>query len=908
MSHAGVAHQPRFARPFAATLFGLVCTAWAAAVSAQVQDSAQQKCINALNKSGVKVSSAQAKEGSRCLGAAAKGMEPDAQGCLTGDAKGKVGKAETGTVTADGKCTTAPSFGKTSAAAVNAAAVSEQVDLVADLFGASLTTAVLPSASDQDGAKCQAAVLKGSGKLTATLLKTFLACKKNGLKSTVPSEQIDSAEDLAACFDVLLADAAGKIAKEEAKLASTVDKSCTQKGVVLATAFPGSCTVGTKPFAGCVEQRVRCHTCLMVDAWDGLARLCDAFDDGLPNNASCGAPLLFEETITVPNAVEPDETPGSTGVVVTNPKLITQFGGTGFDLNNSKYTRWRLNGPVQTPDAILILVPGFGAGANNFRIMAENLITRVRDDHGLVLEVWGFHRRTDQLEDREGATLATASQNAQVALDWYYGAQLGLTLHPDLVAGPNRRAVFYNTSSDIPFLANWTGHVFSRDLDVVVELARTTASNANVFLGGHSAGTGFAARYAATDFEPTGGGPVDPGYAKLRGLVLLEGGGGSTGGAALTADSLDRIEAKFDGGLFGAVRDNAGRCVDGTTPCTIANEAAACVGQLPPKCTLPTTAYSAIAGLTPQITAAAQPVAIQALTDPNVGKAIIQVDQSGPGTSAIDLVPELAILALALPDSTAFGLIGQFLDDDGVGALLSPAVATSMGRSGPTVGGLVTWNAIFDGTAGGIPMSFHGPAPTTISSAVWGLEREVTNIDRFDDTFIAGGNTAADWYYASSGLSVTSAPGVCSSGTCTAGNVGAGCANDAACSQAISLDSTALSVGRSRRDIANLTQAGQIDIPVICFGGSNGLVPVPGLFVPFGSSIGLCTAPSCSGTARIVDAALPNPAFPTLGDVAGGFEVHISEGLAHNDVVTAEDIAQNNVLAPLSDFLARNVQ
>jgi hypothetical protein len=36
--------------------------------------------------------------------------------------------------------------------------------------------------------------------------------------------------------------------------------------------------------------------------------------------------------------------------------------------------------------------------------------------------------------------------------------------------------------------------------------------------------------------------------------------------------------------------------------------------------------------------------------------------------------------------------------------------------------------------------------------------------------------------------------------------------------------------------------------------------------------------------------------------------VHISEGLAHNDVVTAEDIPANGVLVPLSDFIARNVQ
>ena len=50
------------------------------------------------------------------------------------------------------------------------------------------------------------------------------------------------------------------------------------------------------------------------------------------------------------------------------------------------------------------------------------------------------------------------------------------------------------------------------------------------------------------------------------------------------------------------------------------------------------------------------------------------------------------------------------------------------------------------------------------------------------------------------------------------------------------------------------------------------------------------------------------PAFPTFGGVAGGFEVHISEGFAHVDVLTAEDNADNNVIAPLADFLARNVR
>ena len=147
-----------------------------------------------------------------------------------------------------------------------------------------------------------------------------------------------------------------------------------------------------------------------------------------------------------------------------------------------------------------------------------------------------------------------------------------------------------------------------------------------------------------------------------------------------------------------------------------------------------------------------------------------------------------------------------------------------------------------------------------------------------------------------------------SDGTCTVGNVGASCTANADCNQAINLDSTALSVGRGRRDIENLTQAPNIDIPVIAFGASNGLVPVPGGYTAFAQSIGTCTAPSCDGTPRVVDAANPNPAFPTLGGVNGGFEVYISEGYSHVDIVTAEDDATNNVIAPLAAFLERNTQ
>ena len=618
------------------------------------------------------------------------------------------------------------------------------------------------------------------------------------------------------------------------------------------------------------------------------------------NNSCTVASPFAEETVDIPSAAEPAETPGTSGVVVTNPKLLTQFGGPSFSLNNARYTRHSLASAVGAPDAILILVPGFEGGAGNFRILAQNLLLRAQTA-GFSLEVWAYDRRSNQLEDLAGLDVAEHYASPLVALDWLYGGELGLTLHPTL----SRRGVFYDTQADVPFIAQWTSLVFSRDIDAIVTAAQAAAVNQNVFLGGHSAGTGFTARYAATDFNLTGVGPADPGYAKLRGLVLLEGGGGSTGNT-LSADTLDRIEAKFDGGLFGAVRDNAPRCVDGVTPCTIATEATDCMGQVPPKCTLPTSSYAVSGLLNARILAAGEVTAIQTIVDPDFGENILRVDQGSPGNNAIDVVPDLGTLGL-LPKSTAFAALGNFLDDDSLVAAAAPFVATSLGGPGIQINGAQSWNDISQGVANSL-IPNNGPAPTTLPGNVWGQEREVTRMQRMVGNFYVGATNFTDTYYPSSGLSVTSVTGVCSSGTCSVGAVGNACTTAAQCSQGVNLDSSALSIGRNRRDIENLTQAAAIDIPVISFGGTNGLVPVAGAFTAFGTSIGTCTAPSCDGTPRVVNATSPNPAFPTFGGVNGGFEVVMAEGFAHVDVVTAEDTVVNPVTPALIDFLDRNRQ
>lgn len=629
---------------------------------------------------------------------------------------------------------------------------------------------------------------------------------------------------------------------------------------------------------------------LAIAAFAALSFLSGCDDDDFPAAVEvcrglcadgCGCVTVAAEKLAEPSAARPADTPGSPGVVVEpGSPLATQFGTTRIDLNNAVYARHFVEGAGR-PDAVLILIPGFEGGASDFAVMAQQLLPRALEEDDLLVELWAFDRRSDQLEDRAGLVLAAKRGDPQLALDFLFGAELGLPLSPGL----ERRAIFHDSGDDIPFLANWTPLVFSQDIDAVVERARRVARNGNVFLGGHSAGTGFTARYAATDFDLDGRGDPEPGYEKLRGLVLLEGGGGSTQGDPVTEEALDRIEARFDGGLFHAVRDRAPRCTDGT-PCTVATEAVDCAHLDNPRCTPTTLAYAEVPGLlNAKVLAAIEPAAIQGQTDPDGGQVILQVDQGGiAGNNVVRQVPALAGLSF-LPQGTVKGAVGGFVDDDEFVASLAAFVAMSVGAKGPVVDGLTTWLDIGDDLPAGA-LRDNGPPPADLPGRPWGVEREVTDFDKLLDLFI-GDTNFLDWYYASSGLSVTQGlPALDSS--------------------ALSLDPPA---GRGRRDIENLTQAANIDLPVIAFGGSNGLTPVPGSFVAFAQSIAPCAAPSCDGsTPRVVNPLQPSRAFPTLGGVAGGFEAYISEGYAHVDIVTAEDGDHNLVISPLAAFLARNTE
>jgi hypothetical protein len=258
------------------------------AAQAQVQSSGQQACLNSVNKTGAAVAKTQGKEHLACLKEQGKTGVGNAQTCLTLDVNGKVAKAKSKTTAAATKsCGTAPSFGFTSAAAVNAAAQQADIDLVADVYGANLQPAVITCATSKAGCGCQQKISKSVEALAAVKLATFVSCKKTALKNGA-----NSLAALAACLNdagtagSVAADTKGKIAKTLAGLNATIVKSCDTPGVT-ASAFPGACTALTGNALGtCLDTQVECRVCTAINAMDGLFVNCDLFDNGAAD-ATC---------------------------------------------------------------------------------------------------------------------------------------------------------------------------------------------------------------------------------------------------------------------------------------------------------------------------------------------------------------------------------------------------------------------------------------------------------------------------------------------------------------------------------------------------------------------------------------------------------------------------------------------
>jgi len=544
-----------------------------------------------------------------------------------------------------------------------------------------------------------------------------------------------------------------------------------------------------------------------------------------------------------PGYVQP-QTPGSglPGEMAT-PAKVTQLLGPHPDLNTIHTLRTRLVGAASAPRAILIVVPGFLGSAATFAPLAEQL---VRNMNGM-LEVWAVDRRPNQLEDRLGGNWAAAgAANGNLAaiaegMQFYFPDEDA----PPLAgiggaAGPEDKDVDGNGVIDPPFLiedafgasrswvkmtqddmryaAYWGIDTYARDWKLLVDEARSIVGPQGVVLfGGHSAGTGFAGIFAAYDFDPSSG--VDAAYQKIDGVLLLEGGG--PGAPSANRPSLATYLSQVN-----ALATPGG----------------------------PSVFLQSFQGIdVPSLGAAAMVQGVAALYAPTA-PALAQRTPvfGGPPISILLQAPlsnEAAIGAFIDDDLSSFGAFRASVgfSDDGPNQWVPTPDGDGFYFLGNATSGPVRQWKNFDDpslptcppnaatVSPGCAIADNGP-PEATPPAVWGHEREVTDIHDLERVQFSNGNFA-EWYYLSGRVSLD---------------------------QLFGRDSSSL----GDESLLAVTQNANMDRPVLAIGGSNGLAPLPSSW---------------------------NGYFGSIATPAADKEIAILEGYAHLDLLTAK----NNEAVPI---------
>ena len=270
------------------------------------------KCIETINKFMQKVANAENKALSLCTRDFAKGtlVAPTVLDCANPATNDKVLKAVIKAFDkSDQKCGgVPPPIGPPSLTAAPGLAVAASAAMMNDIFGSPVDDALIVST---DGHKCQREIIKVIQKCEATRLGEFNKCKRTGLKN---GTIVDAAGIADTCLGTgqLQPDPKAKINKQcIAKPVSKINSKCVNKGVALDLAFPGCGTANANDLTVCIDGRIRCRTCELLNGADGLSRDCDLMDDGDDGNSSCSEPTTCGDGLV--DGAETCDDGGTTG-------------------------------------------------------------------------------------------------------------------------------------------------------------------------------------------------------------------------------------------------------------------------------------------------------------------------------------------------------------------------------------------------------------------------------------------------------------------------------------------------------------------------------------------------------------------------------------------------------------------
>ncbi len=204
---------------------------------------------------------------------------------------------------------------------------------------------------------------------------------------------------------------------------------------------------------------------------------------------------------------------------------------TPSEQNKLRVLRYRVDTASPKPArAIVVLMPGFLAGAGSMDGLARAIVGRSTDDDAL--EAWAIDRRSNLLEDTHGLDVAERSGDAKAAYAYY---DRGEPIEGKTFAG-------FLGGAQVPWASEWGLATTVGDLRRVIERVPAEQRKARVVLLGHSLGASVAEAYAAWDFDGV------PGQADLAALVLADGAARREGAGPETVDR-SAYENGVPGGL-----------------------------------------------------------------------------------------------------------------------------------------------------------------------------------------------------------------------------------------------------------------------------------------------------------------------------------------------------------------------
>jgi hypothetical protein len=186
-----------------------------------------------------------------------------------------------------------------------------------------------------------------------------------------------------------------------------------------------------------------------------------------------------------------------------------------------RFVRYRpetLDGQPKEVDAILVLLPGYMGGANEFDYMGRQMVSMAEAGGAGSIEVWAMDRRPNCLEDLtgvKGAEEAGELPDPTIAVDYYY---YGSSIGGQTFAG-------FLQELQMPFLSEFGLKLIMEDVYTVIteKLPNQDDRSASVFVGGHSLGTPLTGLFAGWDFDGDPDTLDDAGFRNCAGLVLLDG-------------------------------------------------------------------------------------------------------------------------------------------------------------------------------------------------------------------------------------------------------------------------------------------------------------------------------------------------------------------------------------------------